>query len=487
MQDGDYILDGEPLSRLPAPPVQPNKLYAEDTLMKQYTVEHESIPDDPRPSGRHIQKFLYFALPLFVLLVLTSCSRTVKRDSAVVHGNVPAGGYIAFIGTDGNIYTLNPRTGDVHGLTDDASSDARGRSEYRYPAWSFDGDTLAFLHYRTTDDGGIESTLYLSDPTGNRVQSLASSNEVLPFYLYWSPDNNRISFLGSMPQSSELLFGIIPAGGGEPSVVDRGQPFYWSWVMDGNAILTHSGGAAMEHPESAFIKLIDLTDQNGDERTLYYLPAHFQAPAHSPDGTRMLIAAEMYTGYSTLVLASAEGEPQELIVDWRGPLSFSWSPTGTKLAYIRGRLFPVGGMIGDLFIRDMTDGTEPPEYEVPAEMVLAYFWSPDGEKIAIFEPRIIPDPEEGRQFIIRLSVLDTNSGTIRHLTNLIPTRAFLGQIVPFFDQYQRSHTIWSPDSRYIVFNAITEDDEPGIFAVGIEDKATPVFMANGVFPFWSWN
>jgi dipeptidyl aminopeptidase/acylaminoacyl peptidase len=265
-----------------------------------------------------------------------------------------------------------------------------------------------------------------------------------------------------------------------------GQPVYWSWSAASSAILTHSGRSVTEQPEKAVIKLFDLTSEENAGTTLNYFPAFFQAPAYSPDGDHLLIAAEMLQRHSTLVMAQNDGEPEDLLVDWQGTLTFSWSPDGRRIAYVTGRHSPIGGSIGALNILDMGEDGERSNYQVRSSNVLAFFWSPDSRKIAYFEPRVLKREGSRDLLVLAVSVLDVENGTVQFLTTIRPTLAFLGQVIPFYDQYQRSHTIWSPDSRQIVVNSITEDNLPGIYAISMEDGDSPRFLTHGIFPFWSW-
>jgi len=426
-----------------------------------------------------------FPTALAAALILSSCTRSVQKEGPVSGTAVPAPGSIAYSGTDGNIYVIDAAGGTIHQVTQNAKSSTDRDTEYLYPAWSFDGQRLAYVGYSPQKDGRIESTLYVSDRKGKRPSPILKSMDISPFYLYWSPDSNSISFLSSSSSRDDLVMQIIKVEGGNPVAVEAGQPLYWSWRMDSNTILTHSGGSALEQPDKAVIKLYDLTSEDREGTTLNYFPALFQAPEQSPDGEALLIAAEMYRRQSTLVLASSDGEPRQLITDWRGPLSFSWSPVGDRIAYITGVMSPIGGIIGTLYILGMAEDTEKISYEVPAK-VFTYFWSPDGSKIALFEPAIVPVPSEKQMLLLNVSILDVESGEVKSLLSVRPTRAFLGQVVPFFDQYQRSHTIWSPDSTHIVVNGVTGDDRPGIFVVPVEDGGTPQLLAYGIFPFWSW-
>jgi dipeptidyl aminopeptidase/acylaminoacyl peptidase len=448
----------------------------------------------PMKKRSNLSMFLLPTLLVSALfLLLMSCTRSIRDQgpdrgpyrSSLREGFLKTSGSIAFTGTDGNIYVLDVASGKGIQLTNDAAPGADRRVDYRYPAWSFDGSKLAFIGYRLLDDGDVESTLYVSDPADRGVASILTSRKISPFYLYWSPDAKRISFLSTSGGGDQLLLFVIGADGGEPEVVDSGQPLYWSWRKDGSSILTHTGGSALEQREKALIKRFDLSTADREGVALYYFPALFQAPEHSPDGEALLIAASMYGLQSTLVLATRDGEPQQLITDWQGPLSFSWSPKGNRIAFITGQASPIGGIIGTLNILGMADDAAEAAYKA-AQGIFAYFWSPDGKKIALFEPTIVGGPSVRPILMLNVSILFVESGELWYRTSILPTPSFLGQVVPFFDQYQRSHTIWSPDSTHIVVSGFTADKRPGIFVVPADGEAPPQLVAFGHFPFWSW-
>jgi len=59
-------------------------------------------------------------------------------------------------------------------------------------------------------------------------------------------------------------------------------------------------------------------------------------------------------------------------------------------------------------------------------------------------------------------------------------------IMPFFDQYQRSATIWSPDNNNLVISALDQDGEQGIYAIEIAENSEARLLASGSLAFWSW-
>jgi hypothetical protein len=86
---------------------------------------------------------------------------------------------------------------------------------------------------------------------------------------------------------------------------------------------------------------------------------------------------------------------------------------------------------------------------------------------------------------LRLYVIDAETGGSRELALFRPTQGFTS-IIPYFDQYQRSATIWSPDSRNIVISANDSDGNDGIYVVEVDGNLEPRLLTDGSLAFWSW-
>ena len=127
------------------------------------------------------------------------------------------------------------------------------------------------------------------------------------------------------------------------------------------------------------------------------------------------------------------------------------------------------------------------------DLVIAFFWSPDSRKIAYFVPEIsIPSGQrevslqvQEAQFTLELHVLDVQTGDSQRLIEFTPTEDFV-RIMQFFDQYQRSATVWSPDSNNLVISAIEQDGEHVIYALEISENSEARRLASGRLAFWSW-
>jgi hypothetical protein len=81
--------------------------------------------------------------------------------------------------------------------------------------------------------------------------------------------------------------------------------------------------------------------------------------------------------------------------------------------------------------------------------------------------------------------LDVTTGESRELFTYQPTQQFLS-VLPYFDQYDQSVTIWSPDNNNLVLSFLGSSGKPGIAVVAASGKLEPRILAEGYLAFWSW-
>ena len=129
--------------------------------------------------------------------------------------------------------------------------------------------------------------------------------------------------------------------------------------------------------------------------------------------------------------------------------------------------------------------------EVAKGILVAFFWSPDSQKIAYFLPSTGNQQGNAPQLIqantgikLDLQIYDLASGKITQASTFAPTDSFL-QVFPYFDQYQRSGTIWSPDSKNLVLAGLDDKQGASIFVVNA-DGSKIQRIAGGNLAFWSW-
>ena len=175
---------------------------------------------------------------------------------------------------------------------------------------------------------------------------------------------------------------------------------------------------------------------------------------------------------------------------WLVGIAFGWAPDGKHVAYIAGEAQTLG-MIGKLTIVNPAKPED--SVTVEHESVMAFFWAPNSKQLAYFVPEIIeatPEPgsssQEAQRFLVlHLFVADAGNGESRRLATFVPTRDFYN-ILPYFDQYHQSATIWSPDNNNIVLSFLSQDGTPGIAVAAASGQMEPRVIKEGYLAFWSW-
>ena len=400
-------------------------------------------------------------------------------------------GLIAYLGPDGNVYTIDQAGGKLNMITVDAHGAEGGvRRFYDYPTWSLEDNRLAFVGFEVRDDGSATASIFATDKKAEGAREIYSSDAHVPFYLYWSPDGQWVSFLSSTQGTSAMAMQIAPAEGGETSVLDTGRPYYWAWSPRSTEVMAHAGGSAASNPSGARLSLLQL-EPVIRETGLGIPPTNFQAPAYSPDGEYVLLAGA--TGSQQhLILTDSSGRLQRVLTDYEGSIAFDWAPKGGFAAYLTADVNSQA-RVGDLTFLDLRKPEEPELISTAAEDVMGFFWAPDGKKLAFFVPVILSEAAEGEEqtaentrFLLELHIAEPKTGDTERIAAFQPTSTFLS-IFPFFDQYQRSATIWSPDSRYLVVSAVASESTQGLFIVPASGDFEPRFLTEGRLGFWSWD
>lgn len=433
---------------------------------------------------------LMWGLVVVLTLLMASCypSGLPNRHSDSQQG---LSGLIAYVGNDGNIYIIdqlgeNKRA--VTGKTDLLPGEEKDSQVYQHPTWSPDGNRLAYVGVQETDDSVRSVSLYTVVPDGSNLVETFSSQEQSPFYLYWSPDSQRVSFLASAITVDGLILQMVSFDGGETQLLGIGQPYYWAWSPDSQTILIHTGGSTQINPHAR----LSLLNINGEvvESGLNLRPSSFQAPAWSPDGKALLLAAEVDEVGASLLITDVNGEIQTILESVGRSIAFAWSPDGKRVAYIMENPRDDEESAGILVIVD-PDRVQDVQ-TVDQKPVVAFFWSPDSKKIAYFVPRLkipsgeitqvgLPDPV----LVLQLYLTDVYTGESWRLIEFTPTQDFL-RIMEFFDQYHRSATIWSPDSQDLVILGMDQDENPGIMVISASQEVDSRIIAPGTLAFWSW-
>ena len=237
------------------------------------------------------------------------------------------------------IYTVNADGTALTRLTENDSYDGE-------PAWSPDGQRIAFVSDRDFDPHGTEiwrDELYVMDADGGNVRRLTFSPGGA-WSPAWSPDGSRITYESIDSGSSNLW--QVPSEGGVPQLLfsTPGVDMQPAWSPDGSRLAIVSDWAAYD-----FVLDIYLINADGSGLTAVtdlniFDQRDYLVPAWSPDGSRIALAVTDRLGtleYANQVgLMNANGSGLTLLpgtdqtsVGGPGAGSLSWSPDGTVIAY----------------------------------------------------------------------------------------------------------------------------------------------------------
>ncbi len=394
-------------------------------------------------------------------------------------GDPWTGAELAYVGPDGRVYA-----GRTDGAEPVAVSALGERAQF--PSWSPDRARLAAI---VSD--GRRGRLVAFDAPRAELELYAADGPRAPIYHAWSPTSDAVAVLANEPEVGLALHVADLDDTTETRRLAVGSPFYWDWTNDGRGLWIHSG---FQGPGARFGPTAareDTLDANFDA------PGFFQAPDLSPSGAWVAYSAFAANGDRRVTLAPLGDGPQRQRrqLAHEGLVALAWSPTEDVLAFTAPE-GPVARSIGPLQLLDARDGFLRPLVDAP---VLAFFWSPDGRRIAFVTlvgdgpggggvARTAPGTIDAQRVqrgglpLLQLSVVDVDVGDVRPLTVFSPTRQWLGQFLPFFDQYARSHRVWSPASDAIVLPMRDADGLPVVTVVGLDGAATVV--GRGDMPFW---
>ncbi len=270
-----------------------------------------------------------------ILLLLTfvlGCSKdepTKPKPPVPPPPPAPRTSGILFVdGVDQGIYVMDADGTDLLKLSDGSST--------AQPAWSPDGNRIAFSRFYPDPSGGVgDWEIAVMDYDGTkftRLTTVVGEDE----HPRWSPDGSRIAFMHSVRAINLYAVCVMNANGtNRVQLTPNGKAdFLPQWSPDGAQI------AFWSFSDSGTVGLYTMDSSGGSRQLLLEGVSSlvFQHPASwSPDGSRIAFTSaetgdwELYAvnsdGTNRIRLTSSSG------TDW-DPV---WSPDGTAIAFLSTR------------------------------------------------------------------------------------------------------------------------------------------------------
>lgn len=307
------------------------------------------------------------------------CSHEKDLIETAVFSNVKISGAPDANWSNATLYsTLEVVT--VNSADRSAVYQTKGRIEA--PNWSRDGSFLLFNR-----DGHIERMPVTGGPA--QIIETGFANRCNNDHGI-SPDGKQLVISDQSQGDHKSQIYILPLGGGTPRPVTRNAPSYWhGWSPDGKTL-------AFVGERGGDFDIYTITTQGGEEKRLTTAKGLDDGPEYSPDG-KYIYFNSVRTGHMQIWRMKADGSEQTQITngelnDWFPHLS----PDGTQMVFLSYPKEVEGHPENkDVMLRLMSlkDG----KITVLARLyggqgtINVPSWSPDGSKLAFVSYALLPN------------------------------------------------------------------------------------------------
>ena len=304
-------------------------------------------------------------------------------------------GLIAFVSDrdsrNEEIYTIKVDGTELRNLTNNLQ-----RSD-RYPAWSPDGDKIAFASYANGDYG-----IFVMNPDGTGTIRL-TDNIVWGYSLAWSPNGTKIVFDALHSGNPEIY--VMNADGTELTNLSNNpaRDSCPSWSPDGTRIAFWS---ERDGNSEVYIVNVDGTGLTNLTKNSALDTLSDLVTAWSPDGAKLVFNSFRDGNFEVYVMNADGTQPTNLTQRLGWDDNPTWSPDGSKIAFVA---FSDDHRSVGISVMN-SDGTGMTQLTLASDLTLHTLpvWSPDGSQIAF-------EAYQDAQW--EVYVMNADGSGLRNLTN----------------------------------------------------------------------
>lgn len=256
---------------------------------------------------------------------------------------------------------------------------------------------------------------------------VAIDTPTVPFFYEWSPSGERIALLGNAPSGAGLLFGLIDAEAEELTTIQSPPPFFFDWSPDGTRVIAHVGGTVLRIIDAATGEIEDLPQASGAfPAPLWTDRGIVVATEVGPTVSSPIVPIALQAAASEVVLIDPGDDSRVTLASVDEPVRIFSSDDALALAI---------GVTGTQRVEVIGwDGQT--QASLGAGTIDLVQWSPDGSTLLWTE----------RDSDGSLVPMTWAGGETTEYDSFRPSSEFATAYLPFWDQYDRTISLWSTDS-----------------------------------------
>ncbi len=373
------------------------------------------------------------------------------------------------------------------------ANSAEQKLRFSWPCWSPDGGALLISGNGNDDDGDVRMEVWRVMGEGSEKPSLVFSNDSdapsmiapgVPHYVNWSP-SGRIAALVAQTRKGMMLHLVDARRAAPAQALMAGGPLYFAWAPDSQALAIHNGMEILLFDTASVGRgtvsaAREGLDASGSHRLAHDSPT-FRTPVRNLDGSGFLYSTPNSSGDVTLWRSPRKGEGRVAITTLEANANLLRAPRSELVAVLPAT---ADGMTAGQGLSIV--GPEGLLEQFATGPITAAIWAPAAAALYYISPL-------GAEANLNLLRLDLESCRTQPLAEFRPSIEF-ATLLAFFDQYAQSHSLISPDGRWLTFAGLAANNggggrlgmapQNGCYVVPTDGSQAPRRVSEGEISFF---